>query len=131
MSQIGKSEEEWKAELSMEAYNVLRNKATERPCTGTYNDFFPDKGHFACAGCEAPLYSYKDKFDSGSGWPAFHQCLKDALNYHPEPDGRIAIRCKCCGGHLGFIFLGENFNQANERHCVNSVAIRYMEAERQ
>lgn len=126
MSKVVKTEAEWKKELSKEAFQVLRNKATERPRTGEYDKFYPGVGHFACAGCALPLYSYQAKFDSGCGWPAFDRCYKDALGYNAEADGRVEIVCGRCDGHLGHVFKGEQFTKTNERHCVNSVSIKYV-----
>ena len=50
---------------------MLRNKGTEFPWKGEYTSFKPTKGYFVCAGCDNPLYSYKAKFESNCGWPAY------------------------------------------------------------
>jgi len=122
-----KSEDEWKAQLSTEEYRVLRKKGTERPGTGEYNRFYPREGYFACRACGNPLYSAQSKFDSGCGWPAFDKCYKDSVDVHTDSDGyRCEIVCHRCEGHLGHVFSGENFTSTNERHCVNSVSVKFV-----
>eukprot|EP00183_Erythrolobus_madagascarensis_P006601 CAMPEP_0185844222 /NCGR_PEP_ID=MMETSP1354-20130828/464_1 /TAXON_ID=708628 /ORGANISM="Erythrolobus madagascarensis, Strain CCMP3276" /LENGTH=181 /DNA_ID=CAMNT_0028543849 /DNA_START=228 /DNA_END=773 /DNA_ORIENTATION=+ len=129
-----KTEEEWKKELSKEEYHVLRQKGTERPHTGEYNKFYPTEGHFACRACGNPLYSAKAKFDSGCGWPAFDKTYAGALKTNVDRSFgsvRTEIVCARCGGHLGHVFSGEGFTQTNERHCVNSLSIKFVEEDLQ
>ena len=96
----------------------------------TDDGFYPKagEGYFACRGCEMPLYSAEAKFKSGCGWPAFDKCYKGSVE--TTVDGshgmqRIEITCAGCGGHLGHVFVGEQMTQTNERHCVNSVSVRF------
>ena len=125
------TEGEWKTILSPEQFRILRQKGTEYPGTGKYNKFYPkaDEGVFECAGCGAPLYTAKSKFDSGCGWPAFYEGIPGAILERTDADGRrTEILCAKCGGHLGHVFKNEGFrNPTNERHCVNSVSIDFKE----
>ena len=96
----------------------------------TDDGFYPKtgEGYFACRGCEKPLYSAEAKFKSGCGWPAFDKCYKGSVETTvDETHGmqRIEITCAGCGGHLGHVFVGEGMTQTNERHCVNSVSVRF------
>ncbi|KAM7265926.1 hypothetical protein ACFE04_003609 [Oxalis oulophora] len=126
---VQKPEEEWRAILSPEQFRILREKGTEYPGTGEYDKFF-NKGVYSCAGCGTPLYKSTTKFNSGCGWPAFFEGLPGAINRNADPDGRrIEITCAACGGHLGHVFKGEGFpTPTNERHCVNSVSLKFAPA---
>eukprot|EP00873_Tetraselmis_striata_P040498 jgi/Tetstr1/460762/TSEL_005947.t1 len=126
--EIQKSEEEWKAELSSEQYRILRLKGTERPMTGEYDSFYPKEGFFKCAGCGNPLYSAASKFSSGCGWPAFDKCYEGGVITETDTSmgmRRVEIMCARCGGHLGHVFEGERMTPTNERHCVNSVSVKF------
>ena len=91
--------------LTPEQYEVTRNKGTERPFTGEYDDFFVE-GTYTCRRCDAPLYVSDAKFHSGCGWPSFDQEIKGAVRRLPDPDGsRVEIECASCGGHLGNVFV--------------------------
>lgn len=131
VTRVEKPESEWKQELDAQAFQVLRQKGTEPARTGEYDKFYPSEGHFVCRGCGTPLYSAKSKFDSGCGWPAFDKCYAGALK--TEIDNafgmrRVEIMCAACDGHLGHVFENEGFSATMERHCVNSVSVKYVPA---
>lgn len=110
---------------------VLEEKATEPPFTGEYDDFFED-GTFICRRCNAPLFSSKNKFEAGCGWPAFDDSFQNAITRIPDPDGmRTEIECTNCGGHLGHEFVGEGLTRKNTRECVNSLSIRFIPRDRE
>ena len=123
--------EDWRAHLDPAEFEVLRQKGTERK-GGEYDKFHREDGHFACRGCGKPLYTASAKFKSSCGWPAFDKCFRDSVVISEdrtlEPT-RIEITCAGCDGHLGHVFAGERLTPTNERHCVNSVSILYVEAE--
>lgn len=121
---VAKDDAAWRRQLTRAEYAVLRLKGTERPYSGAYDSFFPEQGHFVCAACTVPLYSAAAKFHAGCGWPAFEACYAGAVS--AVPDGRrTEIVCMACRGHLGHVFTGERMTATNERHCVNSVSVKY------
>jgi len=122
------SDATWRSHLSATEYRVLRTKGTEAR-GGEYDAFYPDEGHFVCRGCGLPLYSAAAKFKSGCGWPAFDQCYRGAVETTEDNSHgmrRIEITCSRCDGHLGHVFVGETMTATNERHCVNSVSVKYV-----
>ena len=66
-----------------------------------------------------------------SRWPAFDKCFKGAVVTEEDNQfgrRRIEIMCSSCGGHLGHVFDGEQMTDTDERHCVNSVSVKFMNA---
>ena len=124
---INKSEEAWKLDLSPEEYKILREKGTEFPFTGKYNDHF-EEGVYICKGCKTPLYESKTKFDSHCGWPSYDQCIEDTLELIPDHSSgmlRTEIVCANCGGHQGHVFK-DGPTKTGLRYCVNSASIDFI-----
>lgn len=127
---IVKTDAEWKAQLSPEAYTVLREKGTERPYTGEYDKHF-EKGMYVCAACENPLFTSDTKFDSHCGWPSFDEAIKGATIYHKDTSYgmiRREVMCAKCGGHLGHVFDDGPQETTGQRYCTNSVSIKFLPA---
>lgn len=117
-------------ELTKEEELVIIHKGTEPPFTGKYNDFW-EKGTYRCKRCNAALYRSEDKFDAACGWPSFDDEVPGAVKRIPDPDGvRTEIVCTSCGAHLGHVFLGEGFSEKGARHCVNSISLTFVPAEK-
>jgi peptide-methionine (R)-S-oxide reductase len=122
---IDKTDAEWRAELTPEQYQVLRQQGTERPWTSEYLDVKSD-GKFHCAGCGAELFSTDTKFESGSGWPSFYEpAVAEAVEVHRDTSHgmiRTEVRCANCGGHLGHVF-DDGPQPTGLRYCINGCAL--------
>jgi len=126
---VEKSDEEWRAELSPEAYQVLRRAGTERAWSGEYVDWHGD-GTFSCRACGNPLFSSATKFESGSGWPSFTEPLSpDAVEMvEDRAHGmrRVEVRCARCSSHLGHVFP-DGPKPTGQRFCMNSLSLKVAE----
>jgi peptide-methionine (R)-S-oxide reductase len=129
MPKIQKTESEWRAELTPEQYNVLREKGTERPFSGGYDHTF-SPGTYRCAGCGTELFTSGTKYDSGCGWPAFYApAADDAVDQDVDASFgmvRTEVMCAACGGHLGHVFP-DGPEPTGVRYCINSAALNFEE----
>ena len=123
------SDEDWQKRLSPEAYQVLRQEATERAGSSPL-DQEARAGTFHCAGCDLPLFSSETKYDSGTGWPSFWQPLENAVGTRLDPGlfgDRTEVHCRRCGGHLGHVF-DDGPEPTGKRYCMNGVAMAFKPA---
>ena len=123
---VQKSDEEWKKILSDEEFRVLIKKGTEYPGTGKYNIFMKE-GVYNCKGCDNPLFTSDQKFESNCGWPSFDNAIEGSIEYKDDYSlgrSRVEILCTNCGGHLGHIF-NDGPTETGKRYCVNSVSIDF------
>ncbi|MFN2466123.1 MAG: peptide-methionine (R)-S-oxide reductase MsrB [Candidatus Dormibacteria bacterium] len=119
------TDEEWRARLTAEQYQVMRRAGTERAFTGRYWDAHDD-GTYHCAACDAELFSSDTKFESGTGWPSFWE-PKNTENVELHEDRtmfmkRTEVLCKRCGSHLGHVF-DDGPNPTGQRFCMNSASL--------
>ena len=118
---------EWKKVLPEEVYYIARNKGTERPFTGKYNDF-EGLGTYYCAACGNALFKSDSKFASGCGWPSFFETMrKDSVEYHVDKSFgmiRTEVLCGRCGAHLGHVF-DDGPPPTYKRFCMNSIVLEF------
>ena len=127
---VEKTDAEWRAELSPEAYRVTRKHGTER--AGTHEDFPDGPGVFACVCCGAPLFDKATKFESGTGWPSFYDTMDNGLVGEQEDRSffmrRTEVHCNRCEAHLGHVFP-DGPQPTGLRYCINGVALDFRPGE--
>ena len=121
-----KTDKYWKTKLNPDEFKILREKGTELPFTGKFNDHFKE-GTYVCKGCATPLYKSESKFDSHCGWPSYDSAIEGSLELIADSSAgmlRTEIICSNCGGHQGHVF-NDGPTHTGLRYCVNSASIDF------
>ncbi|OZG58938.1 peptide methionine sulfoxide reductase [Bifidobacterium myosotis] len=117
-------------DLTLEQFAVTQNAATERPFVNEYDHEF-EPGIYVDIVSGEPLFSSRDKFDSGCGWPAFSRPLNASLLTEHEDHripgrDRIEVRTSETQIHLGHVFEDGPVDRGGLRYCMNSAALRFV-----
>jgi peptide-methionine (R)-S-oxide reductase len=120
--------QQWRAKLTPQEYQVLREAGTERPFTGEYTDTTAE-GVYECRACGAELFRSDEKFASHCGWPSFWDPAEsDAVILREDRSlgaRRVEVLCAACHSHLGHVFDGEGYpTPTDQRYCINSISLR-------
>ncbi|PIT98696.1 MAG: peptide-methionine (R)-S-oxide reductase [Bdellovibrionales bacterium CG10_big_fil_rev_8_21_14_0_10_45_34] len=121
------TEEQWRARLTPEQFEVLRNKGTERAFSSESCRKF-DPGDYSCAGCGQLLFRSQGKFDSGTGWPSFTAPVGGESVREIEDSScgmsRTEVICSRCDGHLGHVF-DDGPPPNHKRYCINALSLKF------
>ena len=119
---------DWQRILTAEQFGVTRLNQTERRNSSPYNKI-DQKGIFHCVSCGNPLFDFKAKYNSGTGWPSFFQPIgKDAVATDTDYNlgvARTEVHCARCGAHLGHVF-NDGPQPTGLRYCMNGVAMKFV-----
>ena len=126
------SKETLKQRLTEIQYEVTQNEATERPFSGEYDEFF-EEGIYVDVVSGEPLFSSKDKFDAGCGWPSFSRPIQNTTLTEKEDHKlnrvRTEVRSQKADSHLGHVFPDGPEELGGLRYCINSAALRFIPKE--
>jgi peptide-methionine (R)-S-oxide reductase len=134
---VTRSDAEWRELLTPEQFQLMRELGAERPgSSALVHEKRP--GTYFCAGCDAPLFEGRMKFESGTGWPSFKEPIPGAIDAVPDdsymggyhaPYGAIQteVRCATCGSHLGHVF-NDGPPPNGLRYCTNGVSLKFTPA---
>lgn len=128
VAKVVKTADEWRKQLSGNAYDITRNADTEIAFTGKYWNLH-DTGLYRCVCCDNALFDSSTKFESGTGWPSFWAPIahENVTEIRDTAFGmvRTAVSCTQCDAHLGHVF-DDGPEPTHLRYCMNSASLRFV-----
>ena len=123
------NKEDLKKTLTDIQYEVTQESGTEMPFSSEYDNFNED-GIYVDIVSGEPLFSSKDKFNAGCGWPSFTKPI-DGTDLTEKDDfrlmrKRIEVRSKEADSHLGHVFPDGPKEATGLRYCINGAALRFI-----
>ena len=116
-------------ELTELQYYVTQENGTEPPFRNEFDHHF-EEGIYVDIVSGKPLFSSKDKYDSGCGWPAFTKPIDapEVVEHFDTTHGmrRVEVRSKTANSHLGHVFPDGPVEAGGMRYCINSAALRFV-----
>ena len=123
------NKEERLKQLTQMQYYVTQQKGTEPPYQNEYDQHF-EEGIYVDIVSGKPLFSSKDKFDAGCGWPSFSKPIeqKEVTEHFDTSHGmrRVEVRSHTADSHLGHVFPDGPRELGGLRYCINSAALRFI-----
>lgn len=125
---IEKDKDKLKKELTEEEYGVTQENKTERAFTSKYDNFYED-GIYVDVVSGEPLFSSRDKYDAGCGWPSFTKPIDSNISYKSDESlhmSRVEVRSKKGDSHLGHVFNDGPVDKGGARYCINGASLRFI-----
>ena len=126
------NEKELKEKLTKIEYDVTQNSHTEMPFSSIYDNFY-EEGIYVDITSGEPLFSSKDKFNAGCGWPSFSNPI-DENNIKTKDDfshglNRTEVKSNIGNAHLGHVFEDGPLTLGGLRYCINGASLKFIKKE--
>ncbi|WP_130805472.1 peptide-methionine (R)-S-oxide reductase MsrB [Senegalia massiliensis] len=125
------TDKELREKLTEEQYRVTQENATERPFTSEYNNN-EGEGIYVDIVTGEPLFSSKDKYDAGCGWPSFTKPIEENIKEKSDLSHgmrRTEVRSKTGDSHLGHVFTDGPKDKGGLRYCINGASLKFIPKE--